>query len=302
MRIKKSFSSFDHLSITLNREWRLFWAFTKRDLLFSVLSGSIFMLVALYTQVPTLPKLGSFLGGILYLTLYLYQFNVSNQIHGLEEDRINKPDRPLVSGLISLEEASIRYMVLVFLYLALSILLQVFWWTVLWVIATYLHNARGWHQHWFTKNIIIMSVGTFVQLGASWCIMAPLSATTFAWIAAVSLWGGTVILIQDFRDQEGDQLLNRKTLPLSFGDANARKIIMVVWTMILLYIIGVFLFLSIDAFLTTSYLFCLLFIFGHLAIMLRLWKYRTPEEDKLTYNLLGALYCVLLISSVCIRY
>jgi len=35
------------------------------------------------------------------VALFIYQFDLSNQIHGVEEDRINKPNRPIPSNVIS---------------------------------------------------------------------------------------------------------------------------------------------------------------------------------------------------------
>jgi 4-hydroxybenzoate polyprenyltransferase len=41
--------------------------------------------------------------------LVLYTFTISNQINGIEEDRIDKPDRPIVSGRVGFQGTYARY-------------------------------------------------------------------------------------------------------------------------------------------------------------------------------------------------
>jgi 4-hydroxybenzoate polyprenyltransferase len=255
------------------------------------------MLVALASQTQPLASTGNFLLGVVYFALFIYQFNVSNQINGLEEDKIDKPDRPIACGLVSLEEAQLRYVSLVSAYLILGSALNVFWWTILWVIVTYLHNTKGWDKNWFTKNVVAMSLGIFSQLGAAWCIIAPLTATVSTWIIAVGLWIGFTSAIQDFRDQEGDQLSDRKTLPLLVGDSNARKIMMAIYAIVMLPLIAVFISLSASILPIVTYIICTIIAVWHIAIIVRLWKFRTPDADKTTYNSLCLLYCTLLLAS-----
>lgn len=299
--IKISSHSITYLSAALFREWNIFWMCTRRDLIISILAGAFFMSIPLSTLEYSPANFSNFLLGIVYFAFFIYQFDISNQINGVEADKIDKPDRPIVSGLVSLEGANMRYIALIFAYLTLSIFLNVFWWTLLWVIVTYFHNAQKWDRHWFTKNILAMGLGSFSQLGAAWCIIAPLTTTAYCWIIVVSVWLGVTIPLQDFSDQEGDKASNRKTLPLLVGDLKARKIMIAIWTLAMLSTTAVFMFLSMGSFFYMSYVFGALFIVGHLIIMARLWKYRTPKEDKLTYNLQTILYCIILLSSFCIQ-
>lgn len=292
------FLSISHLPTALFREWQIFYSCTRRDLIISIVAGVIFMLIPFDYS---LAKLDNFLLGIVYFALFIYQFDISNQIHGVEADKLDKPDRPIVSGLVSLEGASMRYNMLVVAYLTLGVLLNVFWWTLLWVVVTYFHNAQKGDANWFTKNVLCMGFGAFAQLGAAWCIIAPLTTTAYCWVIVVSVWLGITMPLQDFSDQAGDKASNRKTLPLLVGDSTARKIVIGIWAIAMLLVTTTLMFVSADSLLNISYILATIFIIGHLVIMTRLWIYRTPKQDKLTYNLQVILYCIILFSSFCIQ-
>ena len=88
----------------------------------------------------------------MYGYLYLYTFVVANQIHGVKEDKINKPDRPIASGLTSLAAAKVRWVVLTGLYLVYSYFLGVERWTVLWIATTIAHNFLGFSNWGPTKD------------------------------------------------------------------------------------------------------------------------------------------------------
>ncbi|KAI7865999.1 hypothetical protein K492DRAFT_106217, partial [Lichtheimia hyalospora FSU 10163] len=83
------------------------------------------------------------------------------QIKGIEEDKINKPDRPLVSGLLNKYQAIIRYIIVSFLYLFLSYKKQVFLESFIWFIVTILYNIIELDKHWFFKSPITICVQEF---------------------------------------------------------------------------------------------------------------------------------------------
>ncbi|CAG8842772.1 19670_t:CDS:2, partial [Racocetra persica] len=68
--------------------------------------------------------------------------------------------------------------------------------------------------------------------------------------------------VQDFRDQKGDSLIGRKTLPILIGDVACRRV--VPWEFIIIEII--------------------LFIVA-MWTCVRLIKYRNSDEDRKTYEL-----------------
>lgn len=82
----------------------------------------------------------------------MYSFVVANQIDGVKEDKVNKPDRPIASGAESLSAAKIRFVVLIILYFAVGYALEVPQWTLLWIITTILHNFMGFSDFGPTKD------------------------------------------------------------------------------------------------------------------------------------------------------
>ena len=54
-------------------------------------------------------------------------FNLSNQYTGAEEDKINKPDRPIPSGLVTVEGARFRWYIVTVLYLIVGLAIGNVW-------------------------------------------------------------------------------------------------------------------------------------------------------------------------------
>lgn len=156
-----------------------------------------------------------------YFLLYLYGFVVGNQLAGEVEDRINKPDRPLVRGLVSRRGAWIRLVVAESAFLAYGLWLGVGVWAAIWVAVTLLHNQFHWAWHWCGKDLI-MGIGTFVQLAAAWEIVRPLNETGWLWCTTFGLVMTVLVPLQDLRDQPGDAAVGRRTFPLVFGDRATR--------------------------------------------------------------------------------
>ncbi|KAJ7253294.1 hypothetical protein C8J57DRAFT_1237629 [Mycena rebaudengoi] len=79
----------------ISYEFDIFFAFTWRDWTTTIIPGSTWAVGAIATGQPSaasllyrLPRL------VVWLTLYIYFFNLTNQITGIDEDRVNKPDGP----------------------------------------------------------------------------------------------------------------------------------------------------------------------------------------------------------------
>jgi len=290
--------SFQQLFFTFFREVELLWKFTKTDLLVSVVSASIFMLVALFSASSVnLQSLGYFGLGLCYFIFYIYPFDISNQLEAIEEDKINKPFRPLPSGMIDERAAYFRYYLGTAIYLALGAFLGVFYWSILWVTVTYFLNFGGLDKNWITKNFVSMGLGTAAQLGAAWQIIGPLSPSAIIWISLISFWVGLTSCTQDFRDVVGDRKTGRKTLPIVAGDQNARIITIVFWAIMSVSVAVVYFHLQqglfwLDLALILPALAC------HFYIIYRLWFLRTPKADSKTYLTQCLLYCYLLLLSV----
>ncbi|KAF5376179.1 hypothetical protein D9757_009333 [Collybiopsis confluens] len=178
----------------------------------------------------TLPNglsiISSYLSLVLWLTPFVYFFNLSNQIVGVEEDRINKPDRPLPSGKVTLAGAKRRWALTlaVFISVALfnpSLLVE----TIVWVLVTALLTVTPYGNHWFVKSCLGMGIGTWALLRGSWKSIAPLTPQAERHALAMSAWTGLLTQIQDIRDIKGDAIIGRYTLPIAVGDSNAGGIL-----------------------------------------------------------------------------
>jgi len=209
----------------LVREFDIFMGFSWRDWSTTIIPGSLFAVGAMRSlSIPTI--INNYIFLVTWLTPYIYFFNLSNQITGVAEDRIDKPDRPIPSGMVTVEGAFRRWVVLfsTFVGIALyepSLMPE----TLCWVLTVAFLCLTPGGTHWFGKNCVAMSTGTWALLSASWKAIAPHNSRSEIYVYAVSVWAGLLTQIQDLRDMKGDAAINRKTMPLVFGERESRLII-----------------------------------------------------------------------------
>ncbi|TDL14905.1 hypothetical protein BD410DRAFT_857243 [Rickenella mellea] len=207
------------------RELDIFLRFSWRDWSTTIIPGSIFAIGAM-PGLPILSIITNYLFLVSWLTPYIYFFNLSNQITGVDEDRINKPDRPIPSGKVTVSGAIRRWAVALSTFIGISIyepsLLPE---TICWVLTVAFLCLTSEGSHWFGKNCVAMTTGTWALLSASWKAIAPATPKSNTYVCAVALWAGLITHIQDLRDIQGDAAVGRKTLPLVFGDRGSRLII-----------------------------------------------------------------------------
>lgn len=205
--------------------YRIVW----RDLSASLIPATLMSLAALFTQVDWTPidLLRTIAFSVLYFSLYIYSFCLSNQIVGFDEDRVNKPDRVLPSGTISMRGARNRWFISMLIFPLMGFALGGFAllrWAVAWQVIFLSYNHLGLHRHWFTKNVVFITLGTLVQLAAAWELVSPLTLASWQWIAVVSVAFGVTLHIQDLRDVEGDRAVGRHTLPVAIGQSATRRV------------------------------------------------------------------------------
>jgi 4-hydroxybenzoate polyprenyltransferase len=278
------------------KEFYVSLRFIQNDIWAGVMPGLAFTLVALRQDVTTVGgMLRALLGSLLYFWLYLYGHTLANQIVGVEEDRINKPERPLPSGLVSLAGARLRLLVVTVLLLLAGWGLGVLRWAALWVVTYLLLNFYG-HKHWFWKNSLPMSVGALAMLCAAWELVLPM--TMRAWQAAGTIAGFVALTspIQDFRDIAGDRLLQRKTLPISLGERPARIVV----ALALLVWLPVAALLLMRPALGTPFgwAFAIAIFSLVVTVAVRLLRYQGPAADHRTYRLYEYLYCLYVLSTI----
>ncbi|KAF9258662.1 hypothetical protein L218DRAFT_1063068 [Marasmius fiardii PR-910] len=124
---------------------------------------------------------------------------------GIEEDRIDKPDRPIPSGKITIAGAQLRRALALAAFLSVAAYEPALWpETFCWVIIVVLHLAMpsAFGNHWFVENCVALGTGTWALLGASWKAIASLTPRIEGYILAVSVWAGLMTHIQDLRDMK----------------------------------------------------------------------------------------------------
>ncbi|MBH0776965.1 UbiA family prenyltransferase [Nocardia bovistercoris] len=276
------------------RELRICWAFTRGDLSATVLPATVFTMAAAMSAGLTLDALpGLLLRCVPYFWLYIYTFDLSNQLTGIDEDRINKPHRPLVTGLVTPAEVRVRLIVTTVAFLALGAALGVFEWTVLWVAAWVFHNHLGGAKFWWGKNLAMVA-GTIAQLAAAWQIVTGPTATAWTWILAIAVPLAGLVSLQDLRDRDGDLAVGRRTMVVVLGEAQARLVLAVAFAVypVLLYV------LLYDGAPTAAVLIggvgaCVLSL-----IAFRVLALRSRRADHHTYLLYTAWYCLALASAI----
>jgi hypothetical protein len=85
------------------RKLNIILGFSWIDWSITIIPVSIFSIGAIRsTSLSLLSILSNYLLLVSYLTSSIYFINLSNQIIGVDEDCINKPDRPIPSGTMAL--------------------------------------------------------------------------------------------------------------------------------------------------------------------------------------------------------
>ncbi|OBZ71491.1 hypothetical protein A0H81_08905 [Grifola frondosa] len=177
----------------------------------------------------------SILRGFIWTWLHLLQFCISNQSLSLDEDKKNKPWRPLPSRRISGSYAFALRWLLLAVCLAISIAYGVASAGFIFMIGVILHNELKLDSHWFTRNALNAVGYAVFDAGATaiirtgimkcylvhynglmccirWhCRVSPAVLTAHYLSIGIVL---TTIHAQDFRDELGDREEKRRTIPI----------------------------------------------------------------------------------------
>ncbi|MFE7109072.1 UbiA family prenyltransferase [Streptomyces sp. NPDC057575] len=235
-----------------------------------------------------------FLCGALYFWLYIYGFTLTNQLYGVEEDRVNKPFRPLVTGRSSYRGAQRRAVVVLLLFPLVAWWFGVLFWALAWEATYLLTNVARWERHWFLKNLS-MGIGVTVQLAAAWSIVTPLTPLAWRWVMtlAVSIW--LLIPLQDLRDVKGDLVNDRKTFPIALGERFTRVYLATGFA--LLPVVVHLLLVAPDRSSWGLLLDAVLAAISWL-VAVRVVTRRAPEEDHVTYRRFEQWYTLALITAI----
>lgn len=153
-------------------------------------------------------------------------FDLANQRspESVEEDRINKPWRPIPSGRITSEQTRTATLFTAPLALGCNYLLGIWSEGLMVQVLSYYYNELKGGDGMFRDVIIAISYGlanrTSLQLAIS--PHNAISRQGHIWTGVISLVIITTMHIQDLKDQKGDRKLGRRTMPLVFGDQPCR--------------------------------------------------------------------------------
>lgn len=276
-------------------ELEISWRFIVNDVWTTVLPASAFVLAAIRFSGHTgLHLVADFLRGAVYFWLYTYGFTLTNQLYGVEEDRINKPFRPLVTGRSSYRGAQIRAVLVLIAFPILAWGLGVLRWALIWEVTYLLTNVVRLERHWFLKNLS-MGIGVTSQLAAAWAIVAPLNPLAWRWILtlATSIW--LLIPLQDLRDIEGDLANRRRTFPIALGERFSRWYLAAGFTA--LPFVVHFLLLAPSKSPLAPVMDVILAALN-LLVIVRVLRLRTPEADHRTYRRFEQWYTLALVAAI----
>ncbi|OSD02318.1 hypothetical protein PYCCODRAFT_1367966 [Trametes coccinea BRFM310] len=189
------------------------YLFTKSDI------KTIFLPVTLFAwySCPSTSASAMF-SAALWSWMHLLQFCVSNQAMSPDEDAINKPWRPIPSGRITPYGAAVLRWTLLPLCFMYSVYHKIMAAGTIFAIGVLLHNECMLDSHWFTRNVLnalgyaVFDAGaTAIAQQATKSILPATSLVAHYLSIAIVL---TTIHAQDFQDEAGDRLTNRRTIPI----------------------------------------------------------------------------------------
>jgi 4-hydroxybenzoate polyprenyltransferase len=173
--------------------------------------------------------------------LYVYINDAGNQVTGVEEDRVNKPHRPIPAGLIDSRGLWKRFLIACVLYLAVA---SVASWAALlvsaaWVGTNFVANRMP-QRYYFLWKPVFNWVGAACQLAGSWCIFSPLNRTAVTWVLIIVTMATIGMPIEDVRDIQGDRAIGRRSLASMLGGrvvSRGFSLLMIVWPVLAVYLI-----------------------------------------------------------------
>ncbi|KAG2135255.1 UbiA prenyltransferase family [Suillus clintonianus] len=155
---------------------------------------------------------------IIWIWLHVLKHDIYNQMQDPEEDKKNKPHRPLAAGRISAQNAADVRWLLVPICLILSAMhgSQALACSVCAEVLSIWYNEFGGDKTALSKSLLTAMAYTILDLGAT--VVGGSSIDSVGARAHVFSFVvfATTIHAQDFKDEEGDRLTGRRTLVTLF--------------------------------------------------------------------------------------
>jgi 4-hydroxybenzoate polyprenyltransferase len=183
----------------------------------------------LSTELPEI--LQSILLPVIWVTLVTISFSISNQRQpsSIKEDTLNKPYRPIPSGRITPQRATVFLMVSNILGFAFSWAVGANKLFLFQMVVSYMYNDMGGGDSHYairdTLNGLGLTTWAFGATSAAKGLDVAFSNADLVAGMVMILAIATTNGIQDFRDLYGDRKCGRGTFPLLVGESRARYIL-----------------------------------------------------------------------------
>ncbi|GBC72967.1 Homogentisate phytyltransferase [archaeon HR04] len=144
--------------------------------------------------------------------------NALNQCTDADTDAINKPDRPIPSGMISLREGYSMVAMLYAATLALGALVSIEFFTLI-SMAVFLGIAYSIRPFRFKDRFIVSNLSIALGYGAlnfllGWSVVMPLDAAPLHVLFFLTAFDFFANISKDYRDMEGDRMYGARTMPI----------------------------------------------------------------------------------------
>lgn len=148
-----------------------------------------------------------------------YQFEIANQTTSPAEDKINKPYRPIPAGLLTITQARVRWA------LSWSLTPCIFYYYLGWEAAGWASLTQACIAFFYVwpafnnvlcRNAFTATISLPLHRGLNLLFVSTAPELDLSIWADLTLafWLFSTIHLQEFRDVQGDRLVNRKTLPV----------------------------------------------------------------------------------------
>ncbi|KAG2360777.1 UbiA prenyltransferase family-domain-containing protein [Suillus spraguei] len=189
-------------------------------LLLFMKSNMLTVMIPIIRSLPTSahhPNITHILDVITWIWLHLLKHDICNQMQDPEEDRKNKPDRPLPAGHITVQNAADVHWLLV----PVCLIFSAMYGSKALTCSTCVEALNIWYNEFdgdkitFSKNILTAIIYVTFELGTTVTIgtIDKIGACALAFNLVMF---ATTLHTQNFKDEEGDQLTERHTLVTLF--------------------------------------------------------------------------------------
>ena len=219
-----------------------------------------------------------------------YGFETCQQMMSVEEDRQNKPTRPIPAGMLSVQ-AAVRRCAMSWILSPLLLIgagsIRASGWLVCSFAWAYFCYVWPRPQHWFFKNLFTAVYQLFfVRLVDSLLTLhTPYPGSKVVLDVIFAIWIQATIHIQDFHDVEGDRKVGRKTLPVVLEESTLVLVRHVTAHFLVLFAVLAVTFGYRNSESRIVLLFAALQLAGAIATGLRLSRAESLEESERTYKL-----------------